>query len=195
MRSLKYPGKIWRRAPGSGISQGHHDRVVVGVDDPALPRFPLGYVMGVRFCGHPDADVEYLADGAPAHEVPHHPAEEVPVGQGGRSHLRPDLLHVPGHRPVSWEIVFAAQPVVIDPGRVWHVHGRQLPLVRAVPRGVARGHEVASAEGRGGGTLTPGTAAGAGSAAADCCDLDRGGRTIGYMAGPPPGRKKAPLGR
>jgi hypothetical protein len=95
-----------------------HDRVVVHVHHPALRRDRLSDL--VRVAGRRDAgpDVEELADLRLGGEVADSAAEERPVCLRGEGHLRVDLEHRLGRRPVSGVIVLAAQHVVVYPGLV-----------------------------------------------------------------------------
>ena len=97
-----------------------HDRVVVDVQDPALRRDALGDLVHVVQRRDPGADVEELADAGLADEVVDRPDEEDPL----RAHHGPDRRDLRrqrlGDRPVGGEVVLAAEPVVVDPGRLRH---------------------------------------------------------------------------
>ena len=95
---------------------GQHDGVVVDVDDPAVRRHALGHLVGVVGGRDAGADVEELPDAQLGGEEADRTAEEGAVG--------PDREHQVGiggqgplaELPVSGEVVFPAQPVVVDPG-------------------------------------------------------------------------------
>jgi hypothetical protein len=104
---------------GPGV--GQHDRVVVHVDDPRLRGQLLGDLVDVARGRDAGPDVEELADAGLGDQEPHGPAHERPLGP----HLGPDRRDLPGdglaHGPVRGEVVLAAQPVVVHPGRLGHV--------------------------------------------------------------------------
>jgi hypothetical protein len=97
-----------------------HDRVVVDVDHLGVRSHPLSYLVRVVRGGDPGAEVQELADGRLAGQVPGHPAEEGPVGAHPEPQARRHGHHALGGLPVGGEVVLAAEPVVIDPGRVRH---------------------------------------------------------------------------
>ena len=92
--------------------------VVVGVHDPRVRGDLLRHLMGVAGHRQPGADVEELPDATLAGQVPHDPGQERPV----RPHVGLDPRvggdRLLGRLPVGGEIILAAQPVVVDPGRV-----------------------------------------------------------------------------
>jgi hypothetical protein len=96
------------------------DGVVVGVDHAAVGRDALRHLMGVVRRRQAGADVEELADAGLGGQVTDGPAEERAVGPHVGRDPRPDGNDLLGGFPVGGEIVLAAQPVVVDPGRVGH---------------------------------------------------------------------------
>src|SRR5690606_24584734 len=106
---------------GAGV--GEHDRVVVHVHDPGVPRDPLGDLVDVVLGGQARADVQELPD-ARLGELPHAADEEAPVGQGHLADvgagLTAELDHLLGGFPVGGEVVLAAQVVVVHTGHTGH---------------------------------------------------------------------------
>ena len=97
-----------------------HERVVVHVHHPAIGRDGLRDLVGAAGRGQAGPDVEELADAALTSQVAHHPGQERPVRTGSRDHLRAAADDFLGGLPVSREMVLAAEPVRIHPGRVRH---------------------------------------------------------------------------
>ena len=77
--------------------------------------------MHVRLGRQAGADIEELPDARLGHQPGHGPVHERPVGADITDHSRPDRDDRFGRLPVSSEVVLAAQPVVIDPGRMRHI--------------------------------------------------------------------------
>jgi hypothetical protein len=101
---------------GAGAHQ--HQRVVVGVGDPAGSLDVLGDLVGGSRSRQARADVEELADTAVSGQVVHRPAQERPVRSRPRHHLGAAADDVLGGPAVGREGVLAAQPVAVDAGRV-----------------------------------------------------------------------------
>src|SRR6185437_13173773 len=97
---------------------GQHDRVVVRVHDPGGRRDLLGDLVDVRTGGDAGTDVEELPDAGVVGQVGHRTLHERPVGPDVAHDRRPGRHHRLAGRPVGGEVVLAAQPVVVDPGRV-----------------------------------------------------------------------------
>src|SRR6266516_1285920 len=99
---------------------GEHDRVVVDVDDARIRGRRLRHLVGVVRGGNPCADVEELADARFPGEKPHHAGQEGAVRADAHPQAWRRLEDTLRGLPVCGEIVLAAKPVVIDPGRVRH---------------------------------------------------------------------------
>ena len=113
-------GRALRGAPQQGLRVQQDDRVVVDVDHPGIRGFPLGHLVRVVAGGDPGADVQELADAGLGGQVPGRPAEEGAVGAHPEPQARRRGQHALGGLPVGGEVVLAAEPVVVDPGRVRH---------------------------------------------------------------------------
>jgi butyryl-CoA dehydrogenase len=112
---------------GAGPVAGHQrprvredDRVVVHVDDPAVRRHRLCYLMGVARGGDPGADVEELPDARFPGQVADNTAEEGAVLPGEQRHRRNRRRDRVADLPVGGEVILAAQPVVVHPGGMRH---------------------------------------------------------------------------
>ena len=131
--------EVSRRAVRPAGQQGagvHQDQgVVVGVDDPAARRDPLGHLMSVIGSRQPGPDVEELPDPRRAGQVADRGGQERPLGAGPGGHARVGSGRFLAGDPVRLVVVLAAQPVVIDPGRV----RRGRVDHRRRDRGLARG--------------------------------------------------------
>jgi hypothetical protein len=76
--------------------------------------------VGVVHGRQPDADVQELPHPGRAGQVPHHAGEERAGGPGLGSRLGQDVQDLVAGLAVDSVVVFAAQPVVPDPGRIRH---------------------------------------------------------------------------
>ncbi len=99
---------------------GQHDRVIVHVDDARLRRRPLGHLVGVVGGRQAGADVQELPHPGLVDQVLHRPAQERPVGPDAGQHARVGRDDLLGGLAVGLVVVLAAEPVVVDPGRVGH---------------------------------------------------------------------------
>ncbi len=95
---------------------GGDDGVVVDVRDTGLRGEGPGDLVHVGLGGQPRAHVEYLADAALGHHVPHGAVHEVPVGEDTLPHLGRRLHELLGGPLVDLVVVLAAQEVVVHPG-------------------------------------------------------------------------------
>jgi hypothetical protein len=115
------------QGPGVDQDQG----VVVGIDNRAIGRGLLGQLVGAGRRGQPGADVEELPDAASGGQITHRPGKERAVGPGADDHLGPAPDHCLGGAAVGMEVVLAAKPVVVDPGRMGGIRvetGRHSPV-------------------------------------------------------------------
>src|SRR5579863_3148103 len=92
--------------------------IVVNVDDPRFGGGPLGDLVGVVRGRQPGADVEELPDACLVHQVTHRATEECALGSNADDDARIGVDHHLGQFPVYREVVLAAEPVVIYPGRM-----------------------------------------------------------------------------
>jgi hypothetical protein len=97
---------------------GEDDRVVVDVDDPRVGGGLLGDLVRVVRRGDAGADVEELADPGLLGQVADGAGEEPPVRLDPPAQAGGDGQDAFGGFAVGREIVLAAQPVVVDAGRV-----------------------------------------------------------------------------
>ena len=120
---------------------GEHHGVVVHVHHARTGVARLGDLMHVRAARQPAADIEELADPGIAQES-HRAHHELAITAHGVQDLRHHPQHLLGRCPVGAEVVFAAQPVVIHPGRVSNIRAdaRRNP----VPRPVRSSHVASS---------------------------------------------------
>jgi len=132
-------GVLVSRARGVGQDQ----RVVIGVDDAAVRGDGLGDVVGVGG-GQAGADVEELADPYITGQMADGAEQESSAGAGDVDDAWGTGTNLLTERLVDRVVVFAAQPVVPDPGRVrpaafcsWCVWPCDPPSVMSSPhRGV-----------------------------------------------------------
>ena len=114
-----------RRALGGAGEQGagvhQHHGVVVDVDDLGVRSHPLGDLVGVVGGGQAGADVQELTDARLTGQVPDRADQEGPRGASVLDDRRERLENLVADLAVDVEVVFAAQPVVPDPGRLGHV--------------------------------------------------------------------------
>ena len=118
-----------------GPQMGNHDGIEVDVGDPRVRVHRPGRFIERRPGRQPGPEVDELGDtglGRPGHRLD----SECPVVAHHRRDSRVDLAHLLRELPVGGEIVFPAQPVVIDPGdiragRVKPLHGRHASRSRA----------------------------------------------------------------
>ena len=96
--------------------QEHH-RVVVHVDHARIGVVGLCDLMHVRAVREAAADVDELADPGIAQEA-NCALQKLAITAHGVQDLRHHRYHLLGGGPVRSEVVLAAQPVVIHPGRV-----------------------------------------------------------------------------
>jgi hypothetical protein len=94
------------------------DGVVVHVDDPGLRRLLLGDLVRIARGRQAGADVEELPDTRLGDQVPDRAGQESPVGPYGLQNAGERFVAGLGGPAIGLEVVLAAQPVVIDPGRV-----------------------------------------------------------------------------
>jgi hypothetical protein len=92
--------------------------LVVRVDDPAVRRDGLGHLVSAARCGQPCAYVQELADAALAGQVAHGAAQERAIGSRPGDHLRAAGSDFRCGSTIRCEMIFTAQPNVIDPCRV-----------------------------------------------------------------------------
>jgi hypothetical protein len=97
---------------------GHGDLVAVDVDDAGIRGDLLGDLVHVALGRDAGADIEELADPRLPGEVADGPPQEGPVLAHGGTQDRVHGQHRAGGVLVGEEVVAAAQPVVIDTGRV-----------------------------------------------------------------------------
>jgi len=83
--------------------------------------------------GDPGADVEELAQALLIREIPDRPGQERAVGPDVEPDGGPGPEHLLGGFPVDGEVVLAAEPVVVDPGRMRDA-GVDVPECRVVRR-------------------------------------------------------------
>jgi hypothetical protein len=100
-----------------GLAVRHDDGVDVDVGDPGGRVGLLGDLVHVALGGDARADVQELADTIRGEE-PDRPADERAVGPADERGGGFDRGDRPGHVLVGQEVMRAAQPVVINPGRV-----------------------------------------------------------------------------
>jgi hypothetical protein len=100
---------------------GQDERIVVHVHNPAVPRHRLGDLMRAIWCGQAGADVEELADTCIGGQVANHASEECPVGPRTLDHLWTGAHHFLRRLPVRREMIFPAEPEVIDACGMRHV--------------------------------------------------------------------------
>jgi hypothetical protein len=111
--------------------------IIVHVDDPGGRGERLNHLVDVRLGRDAGADVEELPDARLGRQPRHGAAQERPVRADVADHGRPDLHDGLGCLAVGREIVLAAQPVVVDPGRMRHVRPQ---VDRAAARRLGSGH-------------------------------------------------------
>lgn len=110
-------GRHWE-TPQQGRGVQQHHRVVVDVDDAALRRLALGDLVGVVRGRDAGTEVEELRDAGLTGQVLHRPGQELAVGPHRLGQLRVGLQRQLARLPVGGEVILAAEPVVVDPGRV-----------------------------------------------------------------------------
>jgi len=96
-------------------SMAEHDRIVVHVDDSALRGHRLGDLVRVACRRQPGADVQELPDPSLPGQVTHSPAQERPRGRRGHPDDRRHVHQGPGRRPVSLEVLLAADHEIPGP--------------------------------------------------------------------------------
>jgi hypothetical protein len=122
------------------------DRVVVHVDHAGFRRHSLCDFVGIVRRRNPGSDVEELADSCFTGQVADCPGEEGPVRQDPEPESRSGREHAFGGLPVGGEIVLAAEPVVVNPGRMRDrgvdPADRDLVSIRCPPSRMLVGHSV-----------------------------------------------------
>jgi hypothetical protein len=106
---------------------GQHERVVVYIDNAGLRRDPLSNLVGVVDRRQAGADIEELMDSHLTGKVRHGTDEKSSALAGSIHDSRKELANPVTGLAVDSVVVLTAQPVVPDPGRVWH------PSVDLVP--------------------------------------------------------------
>jgi hypothetical protein len=100
---------------GAGVADNH--RVVVDVGDLGGRLGVLGHVVRVQDGGQARAHVDELGDALPGH-VGDGPPQELPVLLGDLGREGIDLQQPLGQVAIGREVVFPAEPVVVDAGDV-----------------------------------------------------------------------------
>jgi hypothetical protein len=94
--------------------------VIVDVDHGGIRGDALRHLVGVAGGRDAGAGIQELAEAGLGGQVPGRPAEEGPVGAHTVTQPGRRGQHALGRLPVGGEVVRAAKPVVVDPGRVRH---------------------------------------------------------------------------
>ena len=103
------------------------DRIIVDIYDPSPRVGGAGDLVHVALRGQAGADVHELAEAGRRHQVPHHPAQERPVGAGARWRIRSHLQGEFDNGAISGVVILPAEEGVIDPRdiRPRHVQARR----------------------------------------------------------------------